>query len=119
MPKRYKPFEVMKQTDALERIRASTAFYGAMGEPPARYDDEQRVAWLDLIDAVPAGVLEPMHCFFLDLTAHTLTQVRRGIGGKGMERELGKLLRKMGLTPGSPSSPTTLLAAFKGKGSVN
>ncbi len=119
MPKRYKPFEVMKQTDALERIRTSRAFYGVMGEPPGWFGDEQQVAWLDLINAAPVGVLEPLYRSYLELTAHTLAQVRKGIGGRGMEKLLGKLLRQMGLTPGNPLPATAILGAFKGGGSVN
>ena len=117
MPKRYKPFDVMRNTGARARLHQPAAIlYGEIGPPPARYDEDQRVAWLDIIEAAPPGRLEKHHRWWLDLTAVLLTRVRRAEATKGCVKLLGKSLRDAGLTPGEPPTPAAILDSFKPKG---
>ena len=103
MPKRYKPFDVMKVTDSRERLsrRRPRILYGAVGPPRQSLDMDGQVAWLDLVVAAPPGRLERHHCFFLEMTAMILSTVRRGEANKRTVKLLGRNLRDMGLTPGT------------------
>lgn len=119
MPKKYKPFDVMKQTGARERLgRGLPIIYGPVGPPRREMEPDDQVAWLDLVVAAPPGRLERHHWMFLEITAGLLSRVRRGEGGKGIAKLLGKSLRDMGLTPGTEPTPAALLERFKGKGTV-
>lgn len=92
MPKTYKPFDVMKRTDAMERLIENAAlFYGVVGPPYDHQTLEQKAAWLDLVAAAGAGSIEKKHRMIVVLTARTLSGVRRGDASKGTLKLLVKL----------------------------
>ena len=121
MPKKYIPFDVMKETASRKRLaERATILYGAIGSPPKHFDMDQRVAWLDLVSAAPPGRLEAHHRKFLEMVVYNLIQVRSGEANKSMARLLGTLLRDMGLTPKTTAeSQSEVLLAFKGRGAAN
>ena len=120
MPKIYKPFNVMKNTDALERLRQPAAIlYGQIGPPPDHFDMDDQVSWVDLVTAAPVGRLEKQHRKFVELTANVLSKVRRGEANRTSVKLLGECLHDMGLTPVRKSTPAARIAVLHMKKSMD
>ena len=117
LPRRYRNFDVMLDRGTRARFdRGELIDCGEVGRPPEYMTADDEIAWVDLVNAAPAGMLERHHCFWLEVSARVLAQARRGRKGRTADRLLRSCLRDLNLRPGPEPTPAEILDAFKPKG---
>jgi hypothetical protein len=108
MPARRKPSNVLElkgafKKDPQRRRKAVKAPEGPFGAPPARFDDEQRACWDEVLELIPPAILARADRVQVELLATLLAEFRQAYYAFPAQKigHLRLCLGALGMTPES------------------
>ena len=79
------------------------AFNGPVGDPPPHLDPARRAIWTELVDTVPADVLQKSDRIILELATTLTHALRNGELNVAAIAQLRQTLASLGMTPADRS----------------